>query len=66
MFMELHSSFATLFCHSKPGQKYQTVGSEDLRLYKILSIEKSTHGHTIIITNLEPDGKYLLTTGDDN
>lgn len=42
-------------------------GTDDLRLYKILSIEKSTHGHTHSINKLiwSPDGKYLLTTGDD-
>lgn len=42
-------------------------GSDDLRLHKILSIEKSTHGHTHSINKLiwSLDGKYLLTTGDD-
>lgn len=42
-------------------------GSDDLKLYKILSIEKSTHGHTHSINKLvwSGDGKYLLTTGDD-
>ncbi|RAJ31699.1 WD40 repeat domain-containing protein [Pedobacter cryoconitis] len=42
-------------------------GSDDLKLYKILSIEKSTHGHTHSINKLSwsLDGKYLLTTGDD-
>jgi len=42
-------------------------GSDDLKLYKILSIEKNTHGHTHSINKLvwSPDGKYLLTTGDD-
>ncbi|QNK63053.1 WD40 repeat domain-containing protein [Pedobacter sp. PAMC26386] len=42
-------------------------GSDDLKLYKILSIEKNTHGHTHSINKLvwSEDGKYLLTTGDD-
>jgi WD40 repeat protein len=42
-------------------------GSDDLKLYKILSIEKNTHGHTHSINKLvwSQDGKYLLTTGDD-
>ncbi|TKC08781.1 WD40 repeat domain-containing protein [Pedobacter frigoris] len=42
-------------------------GSEDTKLYKIMSLEKNTPGHFHSINKLiwSTDGKYLISTGDD-
>ncbi len=42
-------------------------GSADYKLYKILSLEKQTEGHRHSVNKLlwSPDGKYLISTGDD-
>jgi WD40 repeat protein len=55
------------FATASQDKSIKLWGAEDLRLYKILSIEKNTHGHTHSINKLvwTPDGKYLLSTGDD-
>jgi len=55
------------FATASQDKSIKLWGAEDLRLYKILSIEKNTHGHTHSINKLvwTPDGKYLITTGDD-
>jgi len=55
------------FATASQDKSIKLWGSDDLKLYKILSIEKNTHGHTHSINKLvwSPDGKYLLTTGDD-
>ena len=55
------------FATASQDKSIKLWGSDDLKLYKILSIEKNTHGHTHSINKLvwSTDGKYLLTTGDD-
>lgn len=55
------------FATASQDKSIKLWGSEDLKLYKILSLEKSTNGHTHSINKLiwTPDGKYLLSTGDD-
>ncbi|MCX2479309.1 WD40 repeat domain-containing protein [Pedobacter sp. MC2016-15] len=55
------------FATASQDKSIKLWGADDLRLYKILSIEKNTHGHTHSINKLvwTPDGKYLITTGDD-
>lgn len=55
------------FATASQDKTIKLWGAEDLRLYKILSIEKNTHGHTHSINKLiwTPDGKYLISTGDD-
>lgn len=42
-------------------------GSDDFKLYKILSLEKNTEGHFHSINKLiwSSDGQYLISTGDD-
>lgn len=42
-------------------------GASDCKLYKILSLEKQTDGHRHSVNKLlwSPDGKYLISTGDD-
>jgi WD40 repeat protein len=55
------------FATASQDKSIKLWGSEDLKLYKILSIEKNTHGHTHSINKLAwtADGKYLISTGDD-
>lgn len=55
------------FATASQDKSIKLWGSDDLKLYKILSIEKNTHGHTHSINKLvwSPDGRYLLSTGDD-
>jgi WD40 repeat protein len=55
------------FATASQDKSIKLWGSEDLKLYKILSLEKNTNGHTHSINKLvwTPDGKYLLSTGDD-
>ncbi|EDM38681.1 hypothetical protein PBAL39_21450 [Pedobacter sp. BAL39] len=55
--------FAT--CSQDKGIKLW--GSKDFKLYKILSLEKNTEGHSHSINKLiwSHDGKYLISTGDD-
>jgi WD40 repeat protein len=55
------------FATASQDKSIKLWGSEDLRLYRILSLEKNTNGHTHSINKLvwTADGKYLLTTGDD-
>lgn len=55
------------FATASQDKSIKLWGSQDLKLYKILSIEKNTHGHTHSINKLvwTPDGKYLISTGDD-
>ncbi|SDM67247.1 WD40 repeat domain-containing protein [Pedobacter antarcticus] len=55
------------FATASQDKSIKLWGSDDLKLYKILSIEKGTHGHTHSINKLvwSTDGRYLLSTGDD-
>lgn len=55
------------FATASQDKSIKLWGSDDLKLYKILSIEKNTHGHTHSINKLvwSPDGRHLLSTGDD-
>lgn len=55
--------FAT--CSQDKGIKIW--GSLDFKLYKILSLEKNTAGHSHSINKLiwSTDGEYLISTGDD-
>ncbi len=55
------------FATASQDKSIKLWGSDDLKLYKILSIEKNTHGHSHSINKLvwTTDGKYLLSTGDD-
>lgn len=55
------------FATASQDKSIKLWGSDDLKLYKILSLEKNTNGHTHSINRLTwtPDGKYLITTGDD-
>jgi len=55
------------FATASQDKSIKLWGSDDLKLYKILSLEKNTNGHTHSINKLvwTPDGKYLLSTGDD-
>lgn len=55
--------FAT--CSQDKGIKLWS--SKDFRLFKILSLEKKTAGHTHSINKAiwSKDGKYLISTGDD-
>jgi len=55
------------FATASQDKSIKLWGAEDLKLYKILSLEKGTHGHTHSINKLlwTADGKNLITTGDD-
>jgi len=55
------------FATASQDKSIKLWGSDDLKLYKILSLEKNNSGHTHSINKLvwTPDGKYLLSTGDD-
>ena len=55
------------FATASQDKSIKLWGSDDFRLYKILSIEKNTHGHSHSINKLiwTPDGKNLISTGDD-
>lgn len=55
------------FATASQDKSIKLWGSDDLRLYKILSVEKNTNGHTHSVNKIvwTPDGKYLLSTGDD-
>lgn len=55
------------FATASQDKSIKLWGSDDLKLYKILSTEKNTNGHTHSVNKLvwTPDGKYLLSTGDD-
>jgi len=55
------------FATASQDKSIKLWGAEDLKLYKILSLEKGTHGHTHSINKLiwTADGKYLISTGDD-
>ncbi|WP_442588493.1 WD40 repeat domain-containing protein [Pedobacter sp. AW31-3R] len=55
------------FATASQDKSIKLWGSDNLKLYKILSIDKNTHGHTHSINKLvwSPDGKYLISTGDD-
>lgn len=55
------------FATASQDKSIKIWGTKNLKLYKILSIEKGTHGHSHSINKLiwTADGKYLLSTGDD-
>lgn len=55
------------FATASQDKSIKLWGSDDLKLYKVLSIEKGTQGHTHSVNKLvwTADGKYLLSTGDD-
>lgn len=55
------------FATASQDKSIKLWGSDNLKLYKILSIEKNSHGHTHSVNQMiwSPDGKYLLSTGDD-
>ena len=55
------------FATASQDKSIKIWGSDDLKLYKILSLEKGTEGHTHSVNKLvwTADGKYLLSTGDD-
>lgn len=55
------------FATASQDKSIKLWGSDDLKLYKILSLEKGTPGHTHSVNKLiwTPDGRYLLSAGDD-
>lgn len=55
------------FATASQDKSIKLWGSDDLKLYKILSLEKGTSGHTHSVNKLvwSPDGRYLISTGDD-
>jgi WD40 repeat protein len=55
------------FATASQDKSIKIWGSDDLKLYKILSLEKGIEGHTHSVNKLvwTADGKYLLSTGDD-
>lgn len=58
---------APYFATCSQDKSIKLWGSDDFKLYKILSIEKGTDGHFHSINKLiwSADGKYLISTGDD-
>lgn len=55
------------FATASQDKSIKLWGSENLKLYKVLSIDKNTHGHTHSVNKLvwSADGKQLISTGDD-
>lgn len=55
------------FATGSQDKSIKIWGAENYKLYKILSIEKGTEGHTHSVNKLSwsADGRYLLSTGDD-
>ncbi|MFP5081039.1 WD40 repeat domain-containing protein [Pedobacter sp. JCM 36344] len=58
---------APYFATCSQDKSIKLWSSEDLKLYKILSLEKRTEGHFHSINKLmwSKDGRYLISTGDD-
>jgi WD40 repeat protein len=58
---------APYFATCSQDKSIKLWGTEDLKLYKILSLEKQTAGHFHSINKLmwSHDGRYLISTGDD-
>jgi len=55
------------FATGSQDKSIKIWGAENYKLYKILSIEKGTDGHTHSVNKLSwsADGRYLISTGDD-
>ncbi|RZM27460.1 MAG: WD40 repeat domain-containing protein [Pedobacter sp.] len=55
------------FATGSQDKSIKIWGSENYKLYKILSLEKGTEGHTHSVNKLawSADGRYLISTGDD-
>ncbi|MBC7566796.1 MAG: WD40 repeat domain-containing protein [Pedobacter sp.] len=58
---------APYFATCSQDKSIKLWSAEDLKLYKILSLEKQTEGHFHSINKLiwSKDGRYLISTGDD-
>ncbi|WP_256007396.1 WD40 repeat domain-containing protein [Pedobacter deserti] len=56
-----------VFATCSQDKSIKLWSGQDFRLYKILSLEKNTQGHKHSVNKLlwTPDGKFLISTGDD-